>query len=192
MTKAMRPGGPAGPILGLLLLLAACRGRAEDPARIVHDKLLRPEERLLSLRVLDPDDGRAVAVVVATAGGKPELRIYEKGEKGSFVLAHSTHQGDQFRNLVLEDVNADGREEILVTWSGGHLEILEVIARRDDGSYATLFQNAGREIERRYGQTGAAEFWITGRNYEEKPGQPPTYSTTVYRWEGDRFKEATR
>ena len=188
--KATRSPRSATAVFALIVLLVACRARTEDPARIVQDKLLRPEERLLALRVLDPDTDRGIAAVVAAPRGTSELRIYEKGARGDYILAHSTHQGDQFRNLVLEDVNADGREEILVTWSGGHLEILEVIARRDDGSYATLFQNAGREIERRYGAGGTAEFWITSRSYNEQQGQQPTYITTVYRWEGDRFTEA--
>jgi hypothetical protein len=187
--KAARFLRPLLPAFAVVSLVVACRAPTEDPARIVLRTALHPEEKVLALRVLDPDTGRRVVVIVATPAGKPELRIYAKGETGGYAMVHHARQGDQFRNLVLEDVNADGQEEILVTSSGGHLEVLEVITRREDGSYATLFQNAGREIERRYGPAGTAEFWITSRTYEEQPGQPPNYATTVYRWEGDRFTE---
>ncbi len=58
------------------------------------------------------------------------------------------------------------------------------------GVATAIFQNAGRQVEKRYGPAGLVEFWITSRTYEEGPGQTPAYETTVYRWERDRYVEA--
>ncbi|HEU4403237.1 MAG TPA: hypothetical protein VFT43_14165 [Candidatus Polarisedimenticolia bacterium] len=174
------------------LLAGSCARRSDDPGLSMLRETLRPGERVLLSRVLDPETGDRIAVVVVPAGGRPELRVYERHGSRGFALAFTAQQGDRFQNLDLEDVDADGRDEILATWEGGHLETLEVIARGEDGSYRTLFQNAGRQIERRYGPTGALEFWITSRTYEETPGQPAAYDTTVYRWDGAKFAEARR
>ncbi len=177
------------PAVLLLALAAACaRGRPDDPALLALARALHPGDRLILARVLDPDVGDRVAAVVRPGGGKPELRIYERRGNGD-ALVHTVQRGELFHNLALEDVTGDGQDEILSTWTGGHLEILEVTARAADGTYATLFQNAGQEIERRYGPGGAVEFWITSRTYEEKAGQPPSYDTTVYRWDGKAFSE---
>jgi hypothetical protein len=170
-------------------LPVACARRPEDPAVSMLVRTLQPGERLILARVLDPEAGEGIVAVVGAVGGKPELRIYEK-RRGAYAVVHREQQGDLFRNLTLEDVNADGRDEILATWTGGHLETLEVISRGEDGAYTTLFQNAGREIEKRYGPAGTVEFWITSRTYEERPGQPATYDTTAYRWDGQKFAEA--
>jgi hypothetical protein len=152
-------------------------------------------DRVVLLRALDPGPGTGpqelIAAIVRRGDGRPELRCYEKKGK-DYALAHTTQQGDRFRNLTIEDVTDDGRPEILATWEGGQLEILQVIARADDGSWATIFQNAGQEIERRYAPGGTVEFWITGRTYEEGPGQPPIYATVVYRWDGKGFTERRR
>ena len=132
-----------------------------------------------------------MAMVVGSATGKPELRVYERTGGGDYLLKHTAQQGDAFRNLSLEDVDGDGHDEIVATWEGGHLEIVEVIARGPDGSYRSIFQNAGRQIERRYNSAGLIEFWITSRTYGEGPGESPVYATTVYRFEGGKFVEAT-
>ncbi len=181
----------AAPLL-VVALPVACARRPDDPAVGMLVRTLKPGERLILAHVLDPEAGERIAAVVGAAGGKPELRIYEKRGGGEYAVVHRQQQGDLFRNLTVEDVNADGRDEILATWTGGHLETLEVIARGEDGAYTTLFQNAGREIEKRYGPAGTIEFWITSRTYEEQPGQPATYDTTAYRWDGQRFTEAGR
>ncbi len=178
------------PLVLLLALVACVRQRSDDPVLLALGRALQPGDRIVLARVLDPDTGDRIAAVVRPATGKPELRIYERrGGQGQHLLVHNTQQGDIFHNLVLEDVNGDGEEEILSTWTGGHLEILEVIARAADGTYATLFQNAGQTVERRYGPAGVVEFWITSRTYEEQAGQPPSYDTTVYRWDGKAFSE---
>jgi hypothetical protein len=190
------PRGSLGPALLLAVSIAAgfapaCARRSDDPALGALARALGPGDRLVLARVLDPDTGDRIAAVVRPSGKGPELRVYERRGRG-YVVVHTARQGDEFHNLALEDVTGDGHDEILATWTGGHLEILEVIGRAADGSYTTLFQNGGQEIERRYGPGGAVEFWITSRTYAESEGKPPTYATTVYRWDGHRFVEALR
>ena len=185
---------PLSVALFVALGAAACGHRgADDPALRALARILQPGDRVVLARTLDPDADDRFVAVVRTAAGKQELRLYERtGGRRDYVLAHKEQQGDEFHNLVLEDVDGDGREEIVTTWTGGHLELLDVIARGADGSYRSLFQNAGQEIERRYGQGGVVEFWITSRTYQEQAGQPPTYDTVVYRWDGKKFSEVPK
>jgi hypothetical protein len=168
----------------------ACRGRSDDRTLDYLQRTLKRGERILALRDLESVAGGSVAVVVVAPGGKPELRILQQDGGDDFTPVFTTRQGDLFRTLALEDVNADGRDEILVTWRGGHLEMIEVLGRDPQGAWTSLFQEAGREIERRYGVGGTSEFWITSRTYEEGPDQPPAYSTTVYRWANGTFVES--
>lgn len=183
-----------GRILPLLLVLpiAACGGDAGDPVLDGLAAVLAPDERLLQMRLLDPESSGAVAAVVRESGGGQELRIYEREGDGAFRARHRSRQGDQLSKLELEDLTGDGREEILATWSGGRLEILEVVARRPDGSYATIFENGGRRIERGYAPDGGREIRVTSRTYEEEQGQPPVYEVTTYRYDGERFIPAPR
>jgi hypothetical protein len=188
-TLPTRPARAAAAALVLAAWLPACRSRPDDPALAMLVRTLRRGDRLVLLRTLDPEGARIAAVVGSTAG-KPELRLYEDRGDREYALAHTARQGDVFRNLALDDVDMDGQDEIVVTWEGGHLEMVEVIARGQGGTYRTIFQNAGRQVEKRYGPAGLVEFWITSRTYEEGPGQTPAYETTVYRWERDRYVEA--
>jgi hypothetical protein len=188
----LRPLCLAAAALGLATWLPACRSRPDDPAVAMLARALHPGDRLLFLRTLDPE-GTRIAAVVDTVAGKPELRIYEGGGGGKeYALAHTARQGDAFKNLALLDVDMDGREEIVVTWEGGHLEMVEVIARDQGGAYRAIFQNAGRQIEKRYDPAGRVEFWITSRTYEEGPRQAPVYETTVYRLDKGQYTEAPR
>jgi len=188
---------PLLPALLLLLAPAACGRRDGDPAREMLASTLRPGDRLIALQVVDPDAPERMVVVVVPEGGKPELRILElqreeQGAGGAWRVAHRAPQGDLFRKLDVEDVTGDGRPEILATSLGGHLEVLEVYTRDDDGAWRSAFQNGGQEIEKRHAPGGAIEFWVTSRTYEERPGQPPTYATGIYRWDGRSFTEAGR
>jgi len=174
----------------LAACLPACRSRSGDPALLSVARLLQKGDRLVLLRALDPA-GTRVAAVVSTAAGKPELRIYESRD-GRYVQAHTASQGDAFKNLALIDVDLDGQEELVVTWEGGHLEMIEVITRDPGGAYRTIFQNAGRQVEARYDAAGRIEFWITSRTYEEGPRQSPDYETDIYRWDKGGYAEAPR
>jgi len=178
----------------LLPAMAACApATTDDPAVRALERVLRPGDRLVLARALESGKGNRIAAVLQPAAGKPELRVYELGDgRAEPAVVHRSQQGDLFRNLVLEDVTGDGQEEILATWTGGQLEILEVLSRVPDGTYATLFHNGGQAIERRYGSGGVVEFWITSRTYEEAPGQPSTYAVAVYRWDGKAFSEIPR
>jgi hypothetical protein len=190
-----RPGSVRSAARGAAFLLAlaaaACAPGSDDPILSLPKTTLKRGDRLVLLRSLDPE-GTRVGMVVATASGKPELRIYEQKKPRQYALVHSAQQGDVFGDLGLEDVDGDGQDEIVATWEGGHLEMVQVIARGADGVYRTIFQNAGREIERRYDPAGRIEFWITSRTYEEGPGQPPAYATTVYHLEDGKYVEARR
>ena len=178
-------------VLAGLLLAAGCARGLEGPLAAVA-KSLQPGERIVAVRDLDTVAARSLAVVVLAPRSKPELRLYQIDERGRAAVALKAGQGDVFRNLALEDVDADGRDEVIVTWRGGHLEMIEVIARGPDGAYRSIFRNAGREIERRVGPSGASDFWITSRTYEEKAGRPPDYDTVVYRFRDGAFAEVPR
>lgn len=179
----------AAAVVTLAAWLPACRSRPGDPALPAIARLLQKGDRLVLLRALDPAATR-VAVVVNTAAGKPELRIYENGSGKGYVQTHTASQGDAFKNLALMDVDLDGQDDMVVTWEGGHLEMIEVIARDQGGAYKTIFQNAGRQIEARYDAAGRIEFWITSRTYEEGPRQAPDYETDIYRWDKGGYTEA--
>jgi hypothetical protein len=169
----------------------ACARSADDPILALLAKTLKRGDRAVLVRALDPQATR-VAAVIETPAGKPELRFYEQKGPGKYALVHTTQQGDSFRNLSLEDVDGDGKDEVVTTWEGGHLEIVEVMAQGPDHAYSSILQNAGRQIEKRYDPAGRVEFWITSRTYAEEPGQSPAYATTVYRFSGGRYAEAPR
>lgn len=178
--------------VALLLALAAsaCSRRPDEPILSLLGRTLKRGDRVVLVRALDPEGAR-VGMVVDTASGKPELRIYERQGAQNYALVHTAQQGDAFRNLSLEDVDGDGKDEIVVTWEGGHLEIVEVISQAEGHAYRSIFQNAGRQVEQRYSPAGQIEFWITSRTYEERPGEAPAYATTVYRFENGKYTETT-
>ena len=178
-------------VAALLIALAACARRPDDPVLSLLGRTLKRGDRVVLLRSLDPE-GTHVGMVVDVAGGKPELRIYEQKGPREYALVHTAQQGDSFRNLSLEDVDGDGKDEIVVTWEGGHLEIVEVISQGADHAYRSIFQNAGRQVEKRYSPAGLIEFWITSRTYDEAPGEPPAYATTIYHFENGKYVETTR
>jgi hypothetical protein len=186
--------------LVLLASVAACRDAAPPGPGTDAAGLLRPGETLILLRHVPATPspgtpGSAVfapgftVVVVKQADGRTELRIGERRPQGS-TQVHASRAGDEFRNLAVEDVNADGRPEIVSTWSGGQLEVVEVLGRSPDGSWTALFQNAGQIVEERRLADRSTAFWITSRTYEEEPGHPPIFETVVYRWDGAAFSPA--
>ncbi len=174
-------------------LTGACGDRPHDDPLIDLAPKLDPGERLIYIRTLDPTGSsrspEGVVAVVAQPDDRLELRIYERRGEGS-ALAHRAAGGDRFLNLDLVDVNGDGRLDLIATWGGGHLTIVDVIGREKGGTYRSLFQNAGREVEIRHGPGGSVGFAITGRTFEEGAGQPPVYETTLYRWDGAAFTVA--
>ena len=177
---------------GLLALGAlACAGRSDDPIVGLLRSNLKQGDRLILARVLDAQ-GTHVAAVVDTKAGKPELRFYEQTRPGSFRMTQTAQQGDSFKNLSVEDLDGDGKDEIVSTWEGGHLEIIEVFAQGPGSGYRSIFQNAGRQVEKRYDPAGRVEYWITSRTYEEGPGEPPAYATTVYHLADGKYVETPR
>lgn len=171
--------------------LAGCPARPDDPALAALRRTLERGEKLIASRDFGPE-GDGFAAVVARRDGAPELRIFRRGPGGGYDVDLTARQGDTFRELVLEDVDVDGRDEVVVLWKGGHLEMIEVFGRTADGGWRALFENAGRTIERRRGPEGAMELWITSRTYEERAGEPPAWTTAVYRWRDGAFSEAAR
>ena len=152
--------------------------------------ILKAKDEVILTRVL-PDslgDG-AIAVVVKTAEGPVELRIAERAGGGALAVRHTSRPGDDFRNLSVEDLTGDGRPEIVSTWVGGQLEVIEVIGRDQDATWKVLLQNAGQTVETRRRSDHVAAFWITSRTYEEETGQPPVYQTTIFEWNGTAFAE---
>lgn len=184
-------------LCGATILLAACRGAGEPAACPDLTSLVKPGEMLLQLKRVASSPGpgspgaaatvpELILVVVQQPDGKPELRIGEQQAKG-WVQVHASSPGDGFRNLVVEDANADGRPEIVSTWTGGQLEVVEVLGRGPEGAWISLLQNAGEILEERRLADRTSAFWITSRTYEEEAGTPPIYDTTVYRWDGKAF-----
>ena len=192
---ARSPSIPLIPLAAAALLAAlgssACTRGADDPALTLLRTSLKRGDRLVLARPLDPLD-KSVAVVIDTATGKPELRVYEQTGGSRYALVHTVQEGDAFKNLSIEDVDGDGKDELVTTWEGGHLEIVEVLAQGADHTWHPIFQNAGRQVEKRYDPAGRVEFWITSRTYDEGPGDAPAYATTVYRLAGGKYAEAPR
>jgi len=197
MKRRTRPPGTpaasravrAAAVLLFAVAASAC-ARPDEPILSLLGRTLKKGDRVVLVRTLDPEGAR-VGLVVDTASGKPELRIYERRGAKDYALVHTAQQGDAFRNLSVEDVDGDGKDEIVVTWEGGHLEIVEVISPGEGQAYRSIFQNAGRQVEQRYGPAGQIEFWITSRTYDERPGEAPGYATTVYRFENGKYTETT-
>jgi len=184
--------------MGILLPLAlACRGRtAAAPAAIPGlADLARADESVLFVRRFPlgppPTGGEvpwALVVVVRMADGHEEMRVGEPAGAG-YKQVLATRPGDEFRNLAIEDINGDGRPEIVGRWAGGQLEVVEVIGRAPEGGWRSLLQNAGQVIEERRRADRTIAFWITSRTYEEESGLPPVYETRVWNWDGTAFTE---
>jgi hypothetical protein len=184
----------------ILPLALACRGGPAGPPGAIPglSDLTRDGETILFarrfLRGPPPAGGeapRALVVVVRMADGHEEMRLGEP-QGGGFARVHATRPGDEFRNLAIEDINGDGRPEIVGRWSGGQLEVVEVIGRGPEGGWRPLLQNAGQVIEERRRADRTVAFWITSRTYEEESGLPPVYETRVWRWDGTNFTEESR
>lgn len=134
--------------------------------------------------------GDLLIVVVRMADGHEELRVAAMVD-GKLAVRHASRAGDEFRNLAIEDVNADGRPEIVSRWLGGQLDVVEVLAADASGAWKPILQNAGQSIEERRRADSSVGFWITSRTYEEGAGLPPIYETHVWRWDGSAFTEET-
>jgi hypothetical protein len=179
---ARKSAGSAGTFPGLADLAAA------------GESVLFARRFPLSGASLGADDSSwALVMVVRMADGHEEMRIGEAKPSGQgFVTAHTSRPGDEFRNLAIEDINADDRPEIVGRWSGGQLEVVEVVGRLPAGGWKPLLVNAGQTIEERRQPDRTVDFWITSRTYDEPPGLPPVYETRVWRWDGAAFTEAPR
>jgi hypothetical protein len=178
------------------LLTPACGGgRGDAPGAIPGLDVLTAEgESVLFARRfhLGPpgadNDPQALVAVVLMSDGHEEMRVAEPAKDG-FKRVFSTRPGDEFRNLAIEDLNGDGRPEIVGRWTGGQLEVIEVDGRAPQGGWRSLLQNAGQTIEERRRSDRTVAFWITSRTYEEEAGLPPVYVTRVWRWDGSGFTE---
>jgi len=173
------------------LLLPSCGGpAANDPLGAVIGSLPSGTDVLYVRTLIDENEEAqpvvGVVAVVREAVDRLTLRVYDWDGR-TVSLAHSVAGGETFENLDLLDADGDGHRDILVIWGGGQLSMVEVIGRREDEPYRSLFQNAGSEIEVRRTVTGQIEILVTGRTYEELPGQPPVYETIPYRWDGEHF-----
>lgn len=175
-------GGPAGPG-GAIPGLAALTGEGET--------VLFARRFLLGPPPAAGEAPWALVAVVRMADGHEEMRLGEPGD-GAFSRVYATRPGDEFRNLAIEDINGDGRPEIVGRWAGGQLEVVEVIGRGPEGGWRPLLQNAGQVIEERRRADRTVAFWITSRTYEEESGLPPVYETRVWRWDGTAFSEESR
>jgi len=177
-----------------VILVPSCGGPAADDPLGAVIRSLPSGMAVLYARTLVAEDEEAqpvvgVVAVVREAADRLTLRVYDWDGR-SVALTHSVAGGETFENLDLFDADGDGRRDIVVIWGGGQLSMIEVIGRRKDERYRSLFQNAGSEIEIRQTVTGQFEILVTGRTYEERPGQPPVYETIPYRWDGERFSPA--
>jgi len=188
LTLSCRGGSavPAGP--------AAAPGAIPGLADLAHEgeSVLFARRFPLGPAPAGGEAPRALVVVVRMTDGHEEMRVGEPAGAG-FAQVHATRPGDEFRNLAIEDINGDGRPEIVGRWAGGQLEVVEVIGRAPAGGWRSLLQNAGQEIEERRRADRTVAFWITSRTYEEgESGLPPVYETRVWNWDGAAFSEESR
>jgi hypothetical protein len=180
-------------LLGAIVLggawMCACRGGADAGALArIGDVVARGESVILVRALPSPAPAGSLAVVVTGLDHKIELRLAEpKG--GPLAIVHTSRPGDEFRNLTVEDVTGDGAPEVVTSWIGGQLEVVEVLGRAPAGQWTQLLMNGGQEVETRPRADHTTAFWITSRTYEESAGQPPVYQTIVYSWDGTQFRE---
>jgi hypothetical protein len=195
------------------VLLSACRATGGSGALARIGDVVHEGESVVLVRMLPPPaPAGSIALVVSGKDGKVELRIAEpKGSTGGttagsagaggLTIVHISRPGDEFRNLTLQDVTGDGAPEVVTSWIGGQLEVVEVLGRSSgasgaspsspgaSGTWTPLLQNGGQEVETRRRPDRTTAFWITSRTYEEAAGQPPVYQTTIYSWDGKQFRE---
>src|SRR6266436_511406 len=116
--------------------LAACSGGGGGDLRGVPE-LVKPGEALQMARALPaaPGGGDEVALVVRSADKHDELRVAQRSGAG-WKVAHASRPGDEFRNLLVEDVNGDGRPDLVTLWAGGQIEIVEVLGRGADNAWS--------------------------------------------------------
>jgi hypothetical protein len=199
MRHPHRPGDLAAAVLASALpgaallaagVLSACSGAGGGADLRGVPDLVKPGEALQMARALPASQGAgdALALVVRAADKHDELRIAERSGAG-WKVAHVSRPGDEFRNLLVEDVNSDGRPDLVSRWAGGQIEIVEILGRGADNAWSALLQNGAEVIEERRRPDRTVAFWLTSRTYEEEPGHPPVYETTVYGWNGRAFVE---
>lgn len=201
MTRRPSAGGWGALAVCLVVPLAAAGCRSgTTPASSPFaglDQVVAPGETMILARRLPADQagattpdpkGDLLIAVVRMADGHEELRV-AASEGGRYALKRASRAGDEFKNLAIEDVNADGRPEIVSRWLGGQLDVVEVLGRDAAGAWIPLLQNAGQSIEERRRADQSIGFWITSRTYEEGAGLPPIYDTHVWRWDGKAFTE---
>jgi hypothetical protein len=172
-----------------LVLVACGRPVAGDPLAAVF-RGLAGGETILYARTLPAPGGNGPAAgavaVVRDAGGRLELRLFDwDGEKAAPALA--AQGGETFLDLDLLDADGDSQPDIVATWGGGHLSMVEVLARGPDGAWRSLLNDAGSEIEIGRCPGGRLELAIISRTFEEGEGQPPIYERIPYRWDGARL-----
>jgi hypothetical protein len=203
----MSRGAPAGGWGLLVACLAAlpasgCRSGAAPAASPFPglEQIVAAGESTLLARRLPADlaapggpggpgaGGDLLVAVVRMGDGHEELRVAGM-EQGRWTVRHASRAGDEFRNLLFEDVNADGHPEIVSRWLGGQLDVVEVLARDTGGGWKPILQNAGQSVEERRRPDQSIGFWITSRTYEEGAGLPPVFETRVWRWDGSAFSE---
>jgi hypothetical protein len=188
--RARRLSAGAAALLAAICGLPACRGTGGAADLRGVPELVKPGEALQMARSLPaaPGAGDMVALVVRTTDKHDELRVGERSSAG-WKITHTSRPGDEFRNLLVEDVNADGRPDLVTRWAGGQIEIVEVLGRGADKTWSAMLQNGAEVIEERRRPDRTVAFWLTSRTYEEDPGHPPVYETTVYGWNGHAFVE---
>jgi hypothetical protein len=181
---------PVGIIVGAAAILPACRANGDGSALARIGDVVQGGEAVILVRALPPPlPAGSIAVVVKSRDGKVELRLAEPRGNG-LEIVHTSRPGDEFRNLAVEDVTGDGAPEVVSSWIGGQLEVIEVLGRSAaTGQWTQLLMNGGQEIETRRRPDHTTAFWVTSRTYEESTGQPPVYQTTVYSWDGTKFRD---
>ena len=195
--RRLRPAAPSpsssalvlgGCVLAAGAALSGCRATGDGGALAHVAEVVKSGEAAVLVRTLPPPaPSGSLAVVVTGKDGKVELRIAEPGGSG-LVVVHTSRPGDEFRNLSVEDVTGDDAPEVVTSWIGGQLEVVEVLGRAS-GTWTSLLMNGGQEVETRRRPDHTTAFWVTSRTYEEGAGQPPVYQTTIYSWDGKQFRE---
>lgn len=148
------------------------------------------EERIVKvLRADTTGDGQKeiLAVAIKPKSNKQDyndVRVYvlQRRKTGEIQKWKSPYVGEVFENIVIEDINKDGKVEIVAFTIGGNIETIDIFAW-DGSTYKEIFNNGakgGIEIKDIDGDA-VKEILLKGTGYGSFT------ENDIYKWDGKKY-----